>query len=339
VALVCGLLIYVTGGRWVAVSDAYVENAKVGVSTDVSGIVREVDVTENQSVKKGQVLFRLDDLPFRLALRRAEAEVGMAEESLNALRANYRDLEDQIVQGRNDVKYYSVEFARQQDLLTAHVASQASADLARRNLQAAQQKLGSLGEQVAAVAANLGGDPLGPNDANPKVLEAVAARDEAARELAHTTVTAPFAGVVTDVPSLQPGKYLAAAATAFYLVASDGAWVDADPKETQLAHVRPGQPAVVTVDAYPDLEWRGTVASISPAAAQEFALLPAQNSSGNWVKVVQRVPLRIHVDAADRSLPPLRAGMSVVVKVDTGRARGWPHLLKGGSAQRTDQGR
>ena len=139
-------------------------------------------------------------------------------------------------------------------------------------------------------------------------------------------VTAPFAGIVTDVPAIAPGKYLAASTTAFYLVDNDHVWVDANPKETELTYVRPGQQVTVTVDTYPDQVWHGTVESISPAAAQEFSLLPAQNTSGNWVKVVQRVPMRVRVDTGDKTLPPLRAGMSVEVDVDTGHARGFPAL-------------
>jgi membrane fusion protein, multidrug efflux system len=132
---------------------------------------------------------------------------------------------------------------------------------------------------------------------------------------------------VTNVPSIALGKYLAASTTAFYLVATDHVWVDANPKETELTYVHPGQPVTVAVDTYPDVQWRGTVESISPAASQEFSLLPAQNTSGNWVKVVQRIPMRVRVDTSDSDLPPLRAGMSVEVDVDTGHARGLPRIL------------
>jgi membrane fusion protein (multidrug efflux system) len=132
---------------------------------------------------------------------------------------------------------------------------------------------------------------------------------------------------VTNVPSIAPGKYLPASTTAFFLVAADHVWVNADPKETELTYVHPGQPVTVTIDTYPDANWDGTVESISPAASQEFALLPAQNTSGNWVKVVQRIPMRVRVDTSDKNLPPLRAGMSVEVNVDTGHTRGWPHFL------------
>ena len=175
--------------------------------------------------------------------------------------------------------------------------------------------------------AKLGGNPDIVVTDHPQYRQAQAQVEEAQRQLDHTVVTAPFAGTVTDVPSIAPGKYLAASTTAFFLVDTDHVWVDATPKETELTYVRPGQPATVTVDTYPDLEWHGVVESVSPAAAQEFALLPAQNTSGNWVKVVQRVPMRVRLDTNDKSLPPLRAGMSVEVDVDTGHARGLPHFL------------
>ncbi len=327
VALLIGLVVYAAGGRWVSVNDAYVDADKVGVSTDVSGIVQSVAVAENQPVTAGQVLFRLQDLPFRIALQKAEGQLGVVRDSLNAMKANYRDVQAQIAEGRDDVRYYATEAERQQALLQAHVASQSNADLAHRNLQAAQQKLASLQAQLAGVAANLNGDAAGPVEDNPRYREAAAQRDEAARELDHTVVRAPFAGVVTDVPALAPGRYLPASTTAFYLVATDHAWVMAEPKETQLAHVRAGQTARVKVDSYPGQVWTGVVASISPTSAQEFALLPAQNSSGNWVKVVQRIPVRIRVDTRDQTLPPLRAGMSVEVSVDTGHARGLPHFF------------
>jgi membrane fusion protein, multidrug efflux system len=326
-ALVIGVYWYVTGGRVVSMDDAYVEADKVGVSTDVPGIVAEVTVTENQHVQAGQILYRLDDLQFRLALARAEAQIGAVRDALNALKANYRDMQSQIQQAQNDIEYYDTEFRRQQDLLTAHVASQSTFDSARRSLQNAQQKLASLNQQLGAIAANLDDDPTGAVENKPRYLDAVAQRDEAARQLAHTVVKAPFAGIVTNVPSIAPGKYLQASVTAFYLVAADHVWVVANPKETELTYVRTGQPASVTVDTYPDTQWNGSVESISPAAAQEFSLLPAQNTSGNWVKVVQRVPMRVRIDTKDKSLPPLRPGMSVEVDVDTGHSRGLPPFL------------
>ncbi|MBV8513080.1 MAG: HlyD family secretion protein [Xanthobacteraceae bacterium] len=328
-ALIAGGYVYVAGGQVMSTDDAYVEADKVGVSTDISGIVKEVDVTENQQVTAGQVLYRLDDEQFRYALDRADAQVGTVRDDINALKANYRDMQAQIKQAQDDVAFYDREFKRQQQLSGNGFASQQTFDAARRNLQNAQQKLTSLNEQLAAITANLGGDPNMAVEQHPRYRDAVAQRDEAARQLNHTIVKAPFAGVVTNVPAVAPGKYLQSSVTAFYLVATDHVWVDSNPKETQLTYVRAGQPVTISVDTYPDLAWHGTVESISPAAAQEFQLLPAQNTSGNWVKVVQRIPMRVRVDTSDAKLPPLRAGMSVEVDVDTGHARGMPHFLAG----------
>jgi membrane fusion protein (multidrug efflux system) len=326
-ALIGGAYWYVAGGQVMSTDDAYVEADTVGISTDVAGIVKDVDVTDNQHVQAGDVLFRLDDRQFRYSLDRADAQVGIVRNDLNALKANYRDVQTQITQAQDDIAYYQREFNRQQDLTSKLVASQQTLDTARKNLQNAQQKLASLNEQLAAIAANLDGNPDTPVEKQPRYLAAVAQRDEAARELDHTVVKAPFDGIVTQVPALRPGKYLQAAMTGFYLVDTDHLWVEATPKETELTYVRPGQPVTVTVDTYPDQEWHGTVESISPAAAQQFALLPAQNTSGNWVKVVQRIDMRVRLDAAGKNQPPLRAGMSVEVNVDTGHARGFPHVL------------
>jgi membrane fusion protein (multidrug efflux system) len=233
----------------------------------------------------------------------------------------------QIKQAQDDIDYYDREFHRQQDLAAKNISSQQTFDAARRNLQNAQHKLASLDQQLAAIAANLNGDPNIAVEQHPRYRDAVAQRDEAARQLDHTVVKAPFAGIVTNVPSIAPGKYLQASMTAFYLVAADHVWVDANPKETELTNVRAGQLVTVTVDTYPDVQWRGSIESISPAAAQEFSLLPAQNTSGNWVKVVQRIPMRVRLDTGDKSLPQLRAGMSVEVNVDTGHRRGLPQFL------------
>jgi membrane fusion protein (multidrug efflux system) len=326
-AVIAGGYWYVTGGRVMSTDDAYVEADKVGISTDVSGIVTEIDVRNNQRVDAGEVLFRLDDLPFRLALERAEAQVGIVRNDLAALKASYGDMQAQIKQAQDDVGYYDREYRRQEDLASKSVATQQTFDMARRNLVNAQHRMASLNQQLAAIVANLNGDPDIPVERHPRYRDAVAQRNEAARQLDHTVVKAPFAGVATNVPAIAPGKYLQASITAFYLVAADHLWVDSNPKETELTYVRPGQSVTVRVDTYPDVAWHGAVESISPAAAQEFSLLPAQNTSGNWVKVVQRVPMRVRLDTSDKNRPALRAGMSVEVDVDTGHPRGLPQFI------------
>jgi len=326
VALVVAAYFYVTGGTVMSTDNAYVQADMVGVTTDVSGIVREVDVHDNQTVATGDVLFKLDELPFRLALERAEAQLGNTRNDLLALQANYRNMQAQIEQAKTDVDYYNVNFKRQQQLAAVNSASQVTLDDARHAFQVAQQKLASLNQQLAGIAANLNGHPEAAIEDHPRYKDALAARDEAARQLAHTTVRAPFAGIVTNVPALQPGQYLAAAATAFNIVSTDHVWVQASPKETELTYVKPGQKATVYVDTYPGQQWTGTVESISPASASSFSLLPAENSSGNWVKVVQRIPMRVRVDTAPGK-PSLRVGMSVELDTDTGHARGLPHFL------------
>jgi membrane fusion protein, multidrug efflux system len=328
IVLIIGAVWYVRGGRVMTTDDAYVNADKVGVSTDVSGIVQSVDVSENQQVGAGQVLYRLDPRPFQLGLERANAQLGDVVNDLNAQKANYSDIKAQLAQTQTDVDYYTTEYNRQLTLFKSHVTTQAAVDSARRNLANAQQKLDAGQHQLVGVAANLSGDPDRPVEQQPRYRDALAQRDEAQRELNHAVVKAPFAGIVTNVTSIAPGKYLQASVTAFYLVATNDIWVDAQPKETELTWVKPGQPVTVTVDTYPNMSWRGTVQSISPAAAQEFSLLPAQNTSGNWVKVVQRVPMRVRVDTTDRKMPPLRAGMSAEVSIDTGHRRGLPHFLQ-----------
>ncbi|HXO70509.1 MAG TPA: HlyD family secretion protein [Bradyrhizobium sp.] len=328
VALAVGAYFYVTGGAVMSTDNAYVQADMVGLSTDVAGIVTQVLVHDNQKVARGDLLFKLDPLQFQLALDRAEAQIGNTSNDLVALQASYRNMQAQVEQAQKDVDFNMVNFKRQEQLLANNFTPKATYDAARNTLQGSQQKLASLQAQQAGIAANLNGDPDAPIENHPRYKDAVATRDEAARQLAHTVVRAPFAGIVTNVPSLQPGQYLAAAATAFNIVSSDHVWVQASPKETELTYVKPGQEVTVDVDTYPGERWAGTVESISPASASSFSLLPAENTSGNWVKVVQRIPMRILVNNVPGK-PPLRVGMSVEVNVDTGHARGLPGFMTG----------
>ena len=328
VVLIVGGYFYVTGGAVMSTDNAYVQADMVGLSSDVAGIVTQVLVHDNQKVAKGDILFKLDPLQFQLALDRAEAQIGNTRNDLVALQASYRNMQTQVEQAQKDVDFNMVNFQRQEQLIANNFTPRATFDAARNTLQGAQQKLASLQQQLAGIAANLNGDPGAPIESHPKYKDAVAARDEAARQLAHTVVRAPFAGIVTNVPSLQPGQYLAAAATGFNIVSTDRVWVQASPKETELTYVKPGQTAVVEVDSYPGQQWTGTVDSISPASASSFSLLPAENTSGNWVKVVQRIPMRVSVANAPGK-PQLRVGMSVELSVETAHERGFPGFLTG----------
>ena len=325
VLLVAGLW-YARGGAVMSTDDAYVNAEKVGVSTDISGIVQDIDVADNQHVAAGEVLYRLDPHQFQIALDSAKANLAQTGLTIDAMKQDYKHLLSDVAAQQAQVELDQTNFNRQQMLLKSGTASQAIYDQAKYALQNDNGKLASLKQQADVQLAKLAGNADIPTDQHPQYLRAKAQVDEAQRQLDHTVVKAPFAGTVTDVPAIAPGKYRAASTTAFYLVDTDHIWVDANPKETELTYVRAGQPATVTVDTYPGMIWHGTVESVSPAASQEFSLLPAQNTSGNWVKVVQRVPMRVRVDTGDKDKPPLRAGMSAEVGVDTGHARGFPHL-------------
>jgi membrane fusion protein (multidrug efflux system) len=326
--LLAGGYHYVTGGQIMSTDDAYVQADRVGVSTDVSGIVQDVAVNDNEHVEAGQILYRLDPRQFQIALENAKANLAQTAMSIDAMKQDYQRMLSDVAAQQAQVDLDQKNYDRNAMLLKTATVSQAVFDQTRYGLDNDRSKLAAFQQQVKVQLAKLGGDPDMPTTEHPQYRQAKAQVDEAQRQLDHTIVKAPFAGTVTSVPSIAPGKYLSASTTAFFLVDTDHVWIDATPKETELTYVRPGQKATVTVDTYPDIEWHGVVESVSPAAAQEFSLLPAQNTSGNWVKVVQRVPMRVRLETADQKLPPLRAGMSVEVDVDTGHARGFPSFLR-----------
>jgi membrane fusion protein (multidrug efflux system) len=326
-ALIAGAYWYVTGGQVMSTDDAYVEAQTVGISTDVSGIVREVGVSNNQHVDPGQILYRLDPRQFQIALDNAKASLAETALTIDSMKQDYQRMLSDVAAQQAKVELDQATFDRSAGLLPTGSTSKANYDQAHFTLETDKSKLESLRQQAAVQLARLDGKPDLPVTQHPRYLQAKAQVDEAQRQLDHTIVTAPFAGIVTDVPAIAPGKYLPASTTAFYLVDTDHLWIDVSPKETELTYVRPGLSVTVTVDTYPDATWHGIVESISPAAAQQFSLLPAQNTSGNWVKVVQRIAMRVRIDTSDKTLPPLRAGMSVEVDVDTGHARGLPHFL------------
>jgi membrane fusion protein (multidrug efflux system) len=308
------------GGRYAGTDDAYVQADKLLLATDVAGIVQRIAVREGDTVQLGQVLVVLDPAPFRHALDQAQAKLQQIALSLTAMQADYQRMLRDIAAQAAAVNLAQVQFERQSGLLGTSAALRSAYDQAHFGLLQSQQQLESLRVQAQVQLAKLGGDATAPVERHPDYLDAAAHLAEAQRQLDHTTLRAPFAGVVTQVSTVQPGQYLAAATPAFALVSSDHLWVDALPKETDLTHVKPGDAATITIDTYPGVTWQGHVESISPASGSTFSVLPAQNASGNWVKVVQRIPVRIRVEQ-DAGMPRLRAGMSAVVSIDTGRER------------------
>jgi membrane fusion protein (multidrug efflux system) len=317
---------WLTGGRIVSIDDAYVRAAKLAVSTDVSGIVAEVAVKEGQRVAAGDVLLRLDPRQFQIALAGAKASLAQTALTMEAMKRDYQRMLRDIDVRQSQVQADQASFDRYAKLVGGGAATRAEYDDSRFKLAGDRQMVDSLTVQAQVQLARLGGDPAVEVTRTPQYLQAQSAVDEAQRQLDHTIVRAPFAGIVTQVDSVQPGQYLAASNAAFGLVSTDHVWVEGNPKETELTHVKPGDHVDVTVDTYPGRTWSGTVESISPASGSEFSILPAQNSSGNWVKVVQRIPLRVRVDRQEGE-PELRAGMSVVADVDTGHVRHFADLI------------
>lgn len=331
--LVAGGTYYVTSGRYVTTENAYVKMDKIAISADVSGPVRYVGARENQVVEPGAILFQLDPARYRIALAQKEAEIQAARSAVEALRAVYRQKGAELEVARHDVAYFEAQFKRTDGLKKRGHATQAEFDKALRDHRVALQKAEVIKQDIAGVKASLGGDAEIQAERHPKVLEALAERDRAALDLARTTVMAPQAGVISNI-SLQAGEHVEAGVPVFSIVVSDPLWIEANLKETELTHVRENQEAKVEVDAYPNHVWRARVVGIAPATGAEFALLPPQNASGNWVKVVQRIPIRLEILRRPED-PPLRAGMSVRVEIDTRRERELPPLVRAALAWAT----
>ena len=328
IVLAGSLFAYMTGGRYVSTDNAYVHAGKLTVATDVSGIVANVAVHESERVGKGQVLFTLDQEPFRIALDGAEANLGTVRNQIVTQQATYRQKLAQIEQAKTDIGFFETSAQRQQDLLKRGVSAQATFDQAKRDLDTARERLLVAQSDAEATLAQLGGRADAPIEQNANYLAAKAQVDKARRDLDHTTVMAPMPGIVTNVDALLPGEYLPAAQPAFSLISTADVWVEANPKESDLSNLKPGDKATVSIDAYPGREWKATVTSLAPATGAEFSVLPAQNATGNWVKVVQRVPIRLGVEMPEGA-PPLRTGMSAYVEIDTGHHRQLSDLFSG----------
>ena len=325
VGIAIGAYYYVTGGRYVSTENAYVKADKIAVSADVSGRLVEVLVGENVRVETGDLLLRIDDEPFRIARARAEAQLRRVRSEIAATRVAYREKMTERLAAEDDLTFYQREFDRRQELRARGVVPEAQYDEARHNLDLAHQEISTIDEQLSQILVELMGDPELPAERHPKFHHAKAELDQAELNLRYTEIHAPADGVVTKI-DLQAGEYVEAGDPLFGLVVTDGMWVEANLKETDLTHVRVGQDATVRVDAYPDRVWTARIKSIGAATGAEFALLPAQNATGNWVKIVQRVPVRFAIDGYLGD-PPLRAGMSVRVEVDTQHERELPDFV------------
>ena len=310
-----GVFFYLRGGRYISTDDAYIQAARVAVSADISARVSEIPLVENQLVHKGDVLLRLDKRPFAIAEQEAEAQLAGARLQVAAMKAGYRQKLADLKAAENTLSYQQRDYDRQKKLAASGISSQAQLDKAMEMLQAAQQGLASRQQAADTALAGLGGNPdIAIND-HPSVQAAQAKLDRAGLNLSYTTVTAPIDGIVTKVEQLQVGDYVTAAAPLFALVSTTDVWVEANFKETALTHMHPGQTATIEVDAYSRKKLSGKVASMSPGTGSSFALIPPQNATGNWVKIVQRVPVRIELDNA--TALSLQSGLSVTAEVDT----------------------
>jgi membrane fusion protein (multidrug efflux system) len=326
VVVVAGLYWYAHGGRYEETENAYIKADIIAVSAEVSGRVVEVAARDNEPVAADAPLFRLDPTPFQIDLARARAQMEVVRTEVQALRAEYRETLLEATEARERIDFLTRQLERQERLKEKGMSRIEAYDEARHNLQVARARLASVEERSNRVRASLGGDPQLPAERHPRYVEAKTAYDAAAIDLARTQVKAPAAGVVSNM-KLQPGEHVEKGAPVFSLIRSGDVWIEANFKETQLTYMREGQSATVMADAYPDHEWRAVVAAIAPATGAEFAVLPPQNATGNWVKVVQRIPVRVRVDQP-AGQPRLRAGMTVTVAVDIGRNRGLPRMVQ-----------
>lgn len=315
-AALAGGYFYVVTSRYVSTDDAFVQADRVEVSADVSGRVVAVDVHDNQPVRAGQILFRLDDRPFTIAERQARAQLVSARLRVQEMKAAYRQKGAELGAARATLAFRHTDYDRQKRLLAASVGSQAAFDQAASALAVAEQQVASLEQQGAGILADLNNDANIPVDSHPSVQQAQAVLDRALLDLSYAVVTASVDGIVTKVDQLQVGDYVTVARPVFSLVATGHLWIEANFKETDLTHMRPGQLARVEIDAYPDHDFTARVASVSPGTGSTFALLPPENATGNWVKVVQRLPVRLELDNP-AGVTRLHAGLSADVEVDT----------------------
>ncbi|MDB5563981.1 MAG: transporter [Tardiphaga sp.] len=321
IALVGGIAFYLTGGRYVTTDDAYVGAQKVLITPDISGKVEKVVVREGQHVKEGDVLFEIDPVPFQFAVRQAKANLDTAKTNYDNLVSNvkiYGQMQDLMQQGA-DLKQRDVE--RKSSLVKSAAGSQLDLDNAGSSLVTARAQLELLRQQLATSKNQLLGDLDLPLEQYPPYAQAKAALDQAQRNLDHTVLRAPMSGIATQVDNIQLGRFIPAGTPILSVIDDAKPWVDANLKESDFTYIAVGQPVTIDVDAFPDHVFKGTVGSLSPGTGAQFAILPPQNATGNFVKVVQRVPVRIYLDTSDKMVPKLKAGMSSFTSIDTNHRR------------------
>jgi membrane fusion protein (multidrug efflux system) len=317
VAVIGGLTFYLNGGRYVGTDDAYVGAQKVLITPDISGKIEQVVVREGQVVKQGDVLFKIDPVPFQLAVDQAKAALEQAKTSFNNLRANikiYGQMVD-LMQQSIDLKQKDVD--RKSTLAKSSFGSQLDLDNASTALVTARAEAAFTQQQLSNAKTQLLGNADLPIEQFPPYYQAKAVLAQAERNLDHTVMRAPMDGIATQVDQIQLGRFVVAGTPVFSIIDTAKPWVDANLKESDFTHVAVGQTVDIEVDAFPDHAFKGTIGSLSPGTGAQFAILPPQNATGNFVKVVQRLPVRIYFDSNDKFVQRLKAGMSAYTTIDT----------------------